>query len=540
MREGGRVQEIAVAGEALELGASIFWEFNTYIKQAAEVLGLQLQVRGGSSPPHPSQKGEQGALPDRAADGEGAGQQATESDLASLAGGERSGDGGDGEGLAVFDGQAFVLNMTGSWQDFTAAAIRYGPAAVRYTALVADAFRRFRRVYDRQAAGVSYGTPEALLHDLGLYNETQQSCSDYLQSWLVRPWWLWGGGYFAEEVVGAINRCNYNQRNAELNALAGLVSYGPAAYGKVWSIVGGNRQLVSGLLAVSGATVMTNSRVSLVRQLDDGRYVVEVRAPEAHRAAGSEPPWPGAEDGNCSEQDAEEKPDDGPAVEYGPYDAVVVATPLLNAGITLSLGGEACHVGLPRGKDTDAQGGRTPQGATANTWCQAANLDRPYQVTVTTWVAGGRLRPSYFGVRQLPAVRAVLVTDSAEVPFSSIASRRVGPGNSSQLVYKVFSQQVLSRELLSHMFEPGPGGQPPRVLACARWHAYPRYKPPERFSPFALAPGLLYGNALEAAASAMEMAAVAGRNSALLALQHLRARRRAAAEAAEAEAEAEL
>lgn len=95
---------------------------------------------------------------------------------------------------------------------------------------------------------------------------------------------------------------------------AGLVSYGPAAYGKVWSIVGGNRQLVSGLLAVSGATVMTNSRVSLVRQLDDGRYVVEVRAPEAHRAAGSEPPWPGAEDGNCSEQDAEEKPDDGPAV----------------------------------------------------------------------------------------------------------------------------------------------------------------------------------------------------------------------------------
>ncbi len=39
---------------------------------------------------------------------------------------------------------------------------------------------------------------------------------------------------------------------------------------------------------------------------------------------------------------------------------------------------------------------------------------------------------------------------------------------------QVFSKQVLSRELLSHMFEPGPGGQPPRVLACARWHAYPR------------------------------------------------------------------
>lgn len=50
------------------------------------------------------------------------------------------------------------------------------------------------------------------------------------QSWLVRPWWLWGGGYFAEEVVGAINRCNYNQRNAELNALAG------APGGRAWGL----------------------------------------------------------------------------------------------------------------------------------------------------------------------------------------------------------------------------------------------------------------------------------------------------------------
>ncbi len=85
-----------------------------------------------------------------------------------------------------------ALPQTGSLQDLTSAAIRYGPAALRYTGLVADAFRRFRRVYDRQAAGVSYGTPEALLHDLGLYNETQQSCSDYLQVWyggvVWAPW----------------------------------------------------------------------------------------------------------------------------------------------------------------------------------------------------------------------------------------------------------------------------------------------------------------------------------------------------------------
>jgi len=49
-----------------------------------------------------------------------------------------------------------------------------------------------------------------------------------------------------------------------------------------------------------------------------------------------------------------------------------------------------------------------------------------------------------------------------------------------------------------------------------------RFTPPEEFAPFELAPGLYYNNALEAAASAMEIAAIAGKNSALLAASHLR------------------
>jgi hypothetical protein len=66
-------------------------------------------------------------------------------------------------------------------------------------------------------------------------------------------------------------------------------------------------------------------------------------------------------------------------------------------------------------------------------------------------------------------------------------------------------------------------GLPPQVLATKAWMAYPQFSPPEQYSPFVLAPGLYYNNAIENFASAMEMSAIAARNSALLASQHLAA-----------------
>lgn len=48
-----------------------------------------------------------------------------------------------------------------------------------------------------------------------------------------------------------------------------------------------------------------------------------------------------------------------------------------------------------------------------------------------------------------------------------------------------------------------------------------RFSPPEDFAPFVLANGLFYNNALENAASAMEIAAIAGKNCAILSMQYL-------------------
>lgn len=64
------------------------------------------------------------------------------------------------------------------------------------------------------------------------------------------------------------------------------------------------------------------------------------------------------------------------------------------------------------------------------------------------------------------------------------------------------------------------------VCACAAFVLHHRFQPPERFAPFLLGPGLCYNNALENAASAMEVAAVAAKNCALLVQQHAQQRQR--------------
>ena len=78
--------------------------------------------------------------------------------------------------------------------------------------------------------------------------------------------------------------------------------------------------------------------------------------------------------------------------------------------------------------------------------------------------------------------------------------------------------------------------QPPPPPPPPPGQAYPKFDPPEDFSRWELAPGLYYSSALENAASALEIAAISGRNAALLAAQHLRRRARGAAAAAAAAA----
>lgn len=106
-----------------------------------------------------------------------------------------------------------------------------------------------------------------------------------------------------------------------------------------------------------------------------------------------------------------------------------------------------------------------------------------------------------------------MISEHAGTPFSVIAPARGFADNT--YLFKLFSTDPLEEEALSRIFSQH------MVIASFPWYAYPQFHPPEQYAPFRLAHGLFYGNALENAASCMEISAVSAMNSALLVQNYL-------------------
>ncbi|KAI4809922.1 hypothetical protein KUCAC02_018777 [Chaenocephalus aceratus] len=117
-------------------------------------------------------------------------------------------------------------------------------------------------------------------------------------------------------------------------------------------------------------------------------------------------------------------------------------------------------------------------------------------------------------------VSHILTMDSEDSIINSLSSidpvqipeGYIRPPASVAHVWKVFSPQPLTPEQLQDMFITWDSSSE------TRWLAYPIYRPPQRKTPpFILHNRLYYLNAVEWAASAMEMSAISARNVALLA-----------------------
>ena len=106
-----------------------------------------------------------------------------------------------------------------------------------------------------------------------------------------------------------------------------------------------------------------------------------------------------------------------------------------------------------------------------------------------------------------------MISEHAGTPFSVITPARVYADKTH--LFKLFSTDPLQAEALNDIFSQH------TVVASFPWYAYPEFRPPEQYAPFRLADGLIYSNAMENAASCMEISAVAAMNSALLVQKHL-------------------
>jgi hypothetical protein len=287
----------------------------------------------------------------------------------------------------------------------------------------------FQPIYSLQDSGEFFATPEQLLQRTGLWNFTQQRCRDFMSETL-KPWWLsWGREHFMEDLAGAINRCNYNQQSTTMNALAGLVSYLPAAgSGGVWQVMGGNSLLAARMLHAAMCTTHLNTTVSNISYNSTSGFYSLTFA-----------------DGRGTSN----------------FHDVILAVPMEIAKGKLQLHGlPPVSVSVTCTNSLCLRAERT----------EAEPPLRQYQRTVSTFVADGELQPSAFGVNTMPA-NTIFVTEDADSDFSSISERwiRVKRDQTVERLYKVFSTAALSIERIKQLF-----GSNAKIIQYREWMAYPR------------------------------------------------------------------
>lgn len=342
---------------------------------------------------------------------------------------------------------------------------RYGLNFLRMQMWVESVLDKFMRIYQYQQFGYSFSSVERLLHAMGgdsfltLMNQT-------LEETMI------GEGFsqvFINDIVEPITRVNYGQ-SVRINGFVGAVSLAGAESG-LWAVDGGNKRVCSGLLYSSKSELIPAKVTSIA---------IKVRPSKSGAPA--------------SFYEVNYVGEDGAA--HSLYDIVIVATPL--------------HPGK---SDITFSGFSPPI---------PSHYPGRFQQTVATLVHG-LLNVSFLGTTEAPSdfrVSDVLTTASEGSIINSVSSLdpvHIPPGYkpspaSHKKVWKVFSPEPLTQEQLKNMFLSWDS------VSETRWLAYPAYSPPRRKTPpFVLHERLYYLNAVEWAASAMEMSAISARNLALLA-----------------------
>ena len=324
--------------------------------------------------------------------------------------------------------------------------------------------KNFKTIYSIQANGKAFSTAEDMLTAMGgveMYEKTQVLTSDHFLNALHLNQTL------VEEIFKCATRANYGQ-DLTVNAFTAYVSLAGMEDGSLWSVVGGNWKIAEKVLEASGATVVEDDIISVKKTLDEnGKTKFTITT----------------EDGTVTSG----------------YDVVVVANPLNLSSIK--------YENFPYDFYT----------AAATT---------PYQRIVTTLIHG-TVNQKFFGIKsdehKFPQI--ILTTSSDGSPFqfncvtvevpSDVSQEGVREyckpiGDDPKRVWKVFSPQLLTEEQLQLMFTDIESTQ------VHDWQAYPHYSPPEQIPPFVLDDGVYYINAIEKAASAMEMSAIGAKNAALL------------------------
>ncbi|KRX25827.1 Prenylcysteine oxidase, partial [Trichinella nelsoni] len=261
-----------------------------------------------------------------------------------------------------------------------------------------------------------------------------------------------------DELVQAAMLCNYGQ-SVDIHSFVGLVSLAGMQQ-NLWSVTEGNCTVAEKLLETSKATFHSCRILEITRQMN-GSFSLHIASDGALNT------W---RDG---------------------YRSVVIACPLIASQIELNL------ANLP----------------------SLEPFRTAYHRTVATFVSG-ILRKHHPWSNRPDFVKTVLVSD-VDFPIASMVKvnplgkdDRLERKNGKNYMYKLFSRDFLTTEQLNMVFEQF------SYHTAVSWLAYPEYTGQSRDCSFILTDGLYYVNAIENAASAMEMSCIGAKNVALLLACH--------------------
>ncbi|XP_002158745.2 prenylcysteine oxidase 1 isoform X2 [Hydra vulgaris] len=362
--------------------------------------------------------------------------------------------------FGIYNNEHFVFVESGvKIYNFLKLLWRYGPYTLyKMNLVVNETLKQFDNIYSLQDYQKAYRTVEELLVDIG-----GEKILQYTKETLANVMLKEGvSKKLIDELITAAIRVNYGQ-NTNINAFAGLVALAGIQGDSLFSIKGGNYQICKNLLSISYVNLMLDQEISSIQKCYDNStkkvyYNLEFNNDERSKVN---------------------------------YDCVIIAAPLEAPKCILK----------------------------CNNCLNWPSTQGSFKQIFATFVQGC-LKYDTFNCKSENEVPSfILTTENLKLKYTSIGVQTDVYGiMPEKKIYKLFSHYKLNDDDLKSCFHLDNSLTPKPVV---EWYAYPAYNVPEVFAPFKLDDGVFYVNAIERAASAMEMSAIGGRNAAILSYQYL-------------------
>ena len=413
-------------------------------------------------------------------------------DLIAKFGLEKNQDKKDDGRMAIFDTESpSVKFRTNGWFDFIKTIWYFGLInflTLKY--LVDRCVSKFKNIYTMQNDGFSFVTVGDMLRAMGrteYYNLMKTNATIYFQKYFNTR--------FINELISCGTRCNYGQNVKEMNAFAALVSCAGMDSDSLFSIKGGNVILANKCAEESNAIILNEKVVSVNFEKPWNTIVVT----------------------------------EGGGV-YN-FDVVIIACPLEEADFTLEPYYPLKKFAFHRTVATLVYG--VPQVVRNVTEIFTSEIHRNN-------LEENESHPDF----NFNSISLCFPVDADAAACSKIIKSSLA---GKPAVWKIFTQQPVTKEELKLWFKfessqdsngtKGDNEEPENVLAVD-WMAYPQFDDQLgdaypfliQSNPYSAGGGaptghsagtLFYINAIERAASAIEMVAIGAKNVSLLVRQHL-------------------